>query len=118
MPEPDDTDTMRLKIVRSVRDLFAIQSADKPPPLHSRPAAVAQSAAVICSVPDLPPSCKRSFCNANLHYFGCAGMATPCWGTRPTVEQCFGAKVDKSAADCWMWRNGDGAMGRGSSKAR
>ena len=28
MPEPDDTDTMRLKIVRSVRDLFAIQSAD------------------------------------------------------------------------------------------
>lgn len=28
MPEPDDTDTLRLKIVRSVRDLFAIQSAD------------------------------------------------------------------------------------------
>ena len=30
MPEPDDTDTLRLKIVRSVRDLFAVhQAADQ-----------------------------------------------------------------------------------------
>ena len=29
MPEPDDTDTMRLKIVRSVRDLFAIHQVDQ-----------------------------------------------------------------------------------------
>lgn len=28
MPEPDDTDTMRLKIVRGVRDLFAVHQAD------------------------------------------------------------------------------------------
>ena len=28
MPEPDDTDTMRLKIVRGVRDLFTVHQAD------------------------------------------------------------------------------------------
>lgn len=29
MPEPDDTDTMRLKIVRSVRELFAVHQVDQ-----------------------------------------------------------------------------------------
>ncbi len=28
MPETDDTDTLRLKIVRRVSDLFAVQQAD------------------------------------------------------------------------------------------
>ena len=29
MPEPDDIDTMRLKIVRSVRELFAVHQVDQ-----------------------------------------------------------------------------------------
>ena len=28
MPDPEDTDTMRLKIVRGVKDLFAVHQAD------------------------------------------------------------------------------------------
>ena len=28
MPEPDDTDTLRLRVIRSVKDLFAVNQPD------------------------------------------------------------------------------------------
>lgn len=57
---------------------------------------------MICSVPGCSqPSCKRSFCNA--HYIRLRRYGDPLAGApRPTVEQRFWAKVDKSG-DCWVW---------------
>ena len=57
---------------------------------------------MICSVPGCSrPSCKRSLCNA--HYIRLRRYGNPLAGApRPTVEQRFWAKVDKSG-DCWVW---------------